>query len=162
MNGNNVCARLRLVSMCVFPKAVSDNLCVFESVVQDAREDKQRRRRNQCQHDRKEKSTRRLRTKTQCVKRRPARCAENAQEMVPEEAMRRKSEPESKPDRRDNDREMKDWTMTEQTWTDEWERKNKQTVKTTMADRAMTVAGQLTTGEGQTAMTRRAAETGNR
>ena len=64
MNGNDVCARLRLVSMCVFPKAVSDNVRVFESVVQDARLDKQRRKGNWCQHDRKEKLTRRLRRKT--------------------------------------------------------------------------------------------------
>ena len=36
MNGNNIFARWRLVSMCVFPKLVSDNVRVFESVVQDA------------------------------------------------------------------------------------------------------------------------------
>ena len=48
MNDNNVCARLRLVSMCVFPKAVSDNVRVLKSVVQDARLDKQQRRWNQC------------------------------------------------------------------------------------------------------------------
>ena len=36
MNGNNIFARWRLVSMCVFLKVVSDNVRVFESVVQDA------------------------------------------------------------------------------------------------------------------------------
>ena len=33
--------------------------------------------------------------KTQCVVRRPAGCAENAREMVPDEATQRESEPES-------------------------------------------------------------------
>ena len=51
MNGNDVCARLRLVSMFVFPNAVSENVRV-RSVVQDARLDKQRRKENRCKHDR--------------------------------------------------------------------------------------------------------------
>ena len=98
MNGNNVCARLRLVSMYVFPKAVSDNVRVLKSVVQDPRLDKQRHRGNRRQHDRKEKPTRRLQWKTQCVERRPAKCAENAREMVPNKATQRESEPESEAD----------------------------------------------------------------
>ena len=40
MNGNKVCARWRLVSMCVFPKAVRGNVHISESVVQDARQDR--------------------------------------------------------------------------------------------------------------------------
>ena len=98
MNDNNVCARLRLMSMCVFPKVVSDNVRVLKSVVQDARLDKQQHRGNRCQHNRKDKPTRRLRRKSQCVEQIPARCAENARAMVPEEETRRQSEPESEPE----------------------------------------------------------------
>ena len=35
MNRNNICVWLRLVSMCVFSKAVSNNVCVQESVLQE-------------------------------------------------------------------------------------------------------------------------------
>ena len=75
--------------MCAFPKAVNDNVCVFECMVQDARLEKQRLRGNWCQHDRKETLTRRLRWKKQCVERRPAGCAEKAREIVPDEATQR-------------------------------------------------------------------------
>ena len=78
--------------------AVSDNVRVFESVVQDARLYKLRCSGNRCQHDRKEKPTRRLRRKSQCVERRPAGCAENAREVVLKEATQRESEPESEPE----------------------------------------------------------------
>ena len=97
-NDNDVHVSVRLVTMCVCgkawcerqPKTKTNNDMAGRTTTEKKPAKKpwiQVAQREPVEHDRKEKPTRRLQRKMQCVVRRPAGSVENAHEMVPQVAM---------------------------------------------------------------------------